>query len=965
MKKSIKLVSGVLAALMAASAFSVTASALPRPTKEECEAVGDQIIYFEFPDGTWGDWSNVKINKLNNTLPVYCNPYTVYGNEKEFFDPGWETKPGQCTWTGTGKTVQYNINSEMNVNHYSGEIDPETGKKKKLYYYRYMETDPGKDYGVLFSTTANNGYQTADVNMAARCIGDTVVLDNPIKTRENAANSAKKDYFAHWKNNSDLVTKANILSTGKFAAGQFPENQPKAQMLSNALKDYLTNFINVGYFQLESNQTIMEKLGVTPQEVYDQYMKDNADIINGGTIEPANPDKTDVDNGCPVDFIRYDKEKLNMDVEHKKLASPKEVRKVLGLPEEEPTTAEPTTVEPTTAEPTTVEPTTAEPTTVEPTTAEPTTEPKPAEDVFVLAGSANFVSTGWSPDPDSNVMTKGEDGIYTAVVPSVVAEDGALYQVKVVQFVGGDPENAVWHGMDGTDLNYDFMMSADGDVTVTYNPETGEITVTGPTVIPPVYNISKITAVGAGQGNFLNGIVWDPDAADNQMTEVKPGVYEIKFEDCDTNTDYQFKFAANGGWDMNWGLVKETEAKLNEANPAQYNSDNILFNVESEDETCDVTLQLDISNWDTVKKGGATYTITISKEEPTTAEPTTVEPTTVEPTTAEPTTVEPTTAEPTTEPVAEDVFVLAGSSNFVSTGWSPDPDSNVMTKGEDGIYTAVVPNVESAVGALYQVKVVQFVGGDPENAVWHGMDNTDLNYDFMLSSDCDVTVTYNPETGEINVTGDGVVPPVYNISKITAVGAGQGNFLNGIVWDPDAADNQMTEVKPGVYEIKFEDCDTNTDYQFKFAANGGWDMNWGLVKETEAKLNEANPAQYNSDNILFNVESEDETCDVTLQLDISNWDTVKKGGATYTIFINREIPVLWGDVDGDGVITAVDATYVQKFSIDLPTTDNFNEAVADVNDDGRVSVLDATCIQKYVAEFKNGTGRTGQPVVFE
>ena len=671
MKKSIKLVSVALASLMAASAFSITASALPRPTKEECEAVGEQKIYFEFPDGTWGDWSNLKINKLNNTLPVYCNPYAVYGNEKEFFDPGWETKPGQCTYTGKGKTVYYDINSEMSINHYS-EVD-DKGKKVKLYYYRYMETEPGKDYGVLFSTTANGGFQTADVNMTADCLGDTVVLDDPISTRENAANSAKSDYFAHWKNHSDLVTKANVLSTGKFVDGQFPQNQPKAQMLSNALKDYLTNFINVGFFQLESNQKIMEKLGVTPQEVYDQYMKDNADIINGGTVEPANPDKTDVDNGCPVDFIRYDKVKLNMDIEHKKLASPKEVRKVLGLPEEEPTTAAPTTEEPT--------------------------------------------------------------------------------------------------------------------------------------------------------------------------------------------------------------------------------------------------------------------------EAPTTEAPTTVAPTTEAPTTEAPTTEAPTTEAPTTEPKpAEDVFVLAGSSNFVSTGWSPDPDSYKMTKGDDGVYSVVVPEVAAEEGALYQVKVVQFVGGDPANAVWHGMDNTDLNYDFMLSQDCDVTVTYNPATGEINVTGDGVIPPVYNISKITAVGAGQGNFLNGIVWDPDAADNQMTEVKPGVYEITFEDCDTNTDYQFKFAANGGWDMNWGLVKETEAKLNEPNPAQYNSDNILFNVESEED---------------------------NRETPVLWGDVDGDGVITTNDATYVQKYSIDLPTTDNFNAAVADVNADGRISVLDTTCIQKFVAEFKNGTGRTGQPVVFE
>ena len=66
------------------------------------------------------------------------------------------------------------------------------------------------------------------------------------------------------------------------------------------------------------------------------------------------------------------------------------------------------------------------------------------------------------------------------------------------------------------------------------------------------------------------------------------------------------------------------------------------------------------------------------------------------------------------------------------------------------------------------------------------------------------------------------------------------------------------------------------------------------------------------------------------------------------------------------MINAVDATAVQKFSIDLSTgVESFNEAVADVNADGRVSILDATCIQKYAVKFKNGTGRTGQPYVAE
>ena len=125
------------------------------------------------------------------------------------------------------------------------------------------------------------------------------------------------------------------------------------------------------------------------------------------------------------------------------------------------------------------------------------------------------------------------------------------------------------------------------------------------------------------------------------------------------------------------------------------------------------------------------------------AEPTTAEPTTVEPTTVAPTTEAPTTEAPTTEPAGEDIYVLAGSANFVETGWSPDPESNVMTKGEDGVYSANV-NVFAEEGALYQVKIVQFVGGNPENAVWHCIDGTSPNYDFILHYDGTVTSTYNP-----------------------------------------------------------------------------------------------------------------------------------------------------------------------------------------------------------------------------
>ena len=105
------------------------------------------------------------------------------------------------------------------------------------------------------------------------------------------------------------------------------------------------------------------------------------------------------------------------------------------------------------------------------------------------------------------------------------------------------------------------------------------------------------------------------------MTEKGEGVYEIAYDEVEANVEYQVKFAANGSWGMNWGLVGGTEVVLNEANPAQYNAqDNIVFMPESEDEYVKITLTLDLSKWDKVTKEGATYTIKVeSVDEPTTA----------------------------------------------------------------------------------------------------------------------------------------------------------------------------------------------------------------------------------------------------------------------------------------------------------------------------------------------------------
>ena len=58
-----------------------------------------------------------------------------------------------------------------------------------------------------------------------------------------------------------------------------------------------------------------------------------------------------------------------------------------------------------------------------------------------------------------------------------------------------------------------------------------------------------------------------------------------------------------------------------------------------------------------------------------------------------------------------------------------------------------------------------------------------------------------------------------------------------------------------------------------------------------------------------------------------------------------------GDVDGDGEVTVMDATLVQKYIVSLETLTDSQLNVADVNGDGEISVIDATQIQKIVVNL--------------
>lgn len=58
-----------------------------------------------------------------------------------------------------------------------------------------------------------------------------------------------------------------------------------------------------------------------------------------------------------------------------------------------------------------------------------------------------------------------------------------------------------------------------------------------------------------------------------------------------------------------------------------------------------------------------------------------------------------------------------------------------------------------------------------------------------------------------------------------------------------------------------------------------------------------------------------------------------------------------GDADGDGEVTIMDATAIQRKLVDIPIP-SFNEKAADVDGDG-LNITDATSIQRYLADFEN------------
>ena len=326
-------------------------------------------------------------------------------------------------------------------------------------------------------------------------------------------------------------------------------------------------------------------------------------------------------------------------------------------------------------------------------------------------------------------------------------------------------------------------------------------------------------------------------------------------------------------------------------------------------------------------------TVTAPVTEPTTeaTEPTVTVPVTTAPVT-EPITTEPVT-EPTTVPVPAAKYTVAGDAGLTGATW--DPAQNEMTKGEyefaGNTYDYAI-TFENVAAGSYAFKVTD---GTWENS-W-GKDNA--NYSITLSAACPVTIYFNSETKAIDVEAEFL--STFTLDSVTVAGNGEDAWLNGADWDPTDSSNDMTEIEPGVWQIKYYGIDAFDNYQFKIACNHGWTYNWTSDGIFDGQENPSNEVLYDNST-------------VTITIDLNGFDFTTKTGVVIIDFAVEAVaplPII-GDVNLDGEVTIQDATLLQKYLAGLATLSEEQLALADVNGDEYISISDITAIQKLSISAK-------------
>lgn len=129
------------------------------------------------------------------------------------------------------------------------------------------------------------------------------------------------------------------------------------------------------------------------------------------------------------------------------------------------------------------------------------------------------------------------------------------------------------------------------------------------------------------------------------------------------------------------------------------------------------------------------------------------------------------------------------------------------------------------------------------------------------------------------------------------------------------------------------------------------------------KDSEAESYAVANDFIFIEINGEGHTCVIVPSkpagyFHVGHTDGVKCSRCGEWLIEQQEIPMLEGegvfcDTDGDGEITTVDATYIQRKISNIPIPFEMDDAKADADEDGFVTIMDSSCIQRWMCQLKS------------
>ena len=325
------------------------------------------------------------------------------------------------------------------------------------------------------------------------------------------------------------------------------------------------------------------------------------------------------------------------------------------------------------------------------------------DDFYTVAGAPeSLFGAEWNPAFAANNMTL-VDGIYTWTKKAELAAE-TFIEFKVVK-------NANWTTCWPAN-NYEYTVAEDGtyDLTITFNPETEEVTFA--CVAEGVDPQPEMVYTVVGPEDVF-GTNWNVNDPNNELVKGEDGVYTWSKENVALYGNFEFKVVGNHDYAVYEWPIGMNNWVANVAEEGIYTIE-ITFDPEANDEdriTCTLTKTSDVT------------------------------------------------------PV-EHVYTVAGTENLFGSNWDPADEANNMVKGEDGIYTWTKNGVEFAAEEVVEFKVVQdhaWTYAWPSNNWWYqateaGTYNVVITFDPAADDMNKITFTATPasayEMGDVDHSGD-------------------------------------------------------------------------------------------------------------------------------------------------------------------------------------------------------------------